>query len=326
MATSPAIPQTTSSSSLVSTQPRIVIRTRQRPRGPIPLVATNSNHTLPAHLIREQEQIHSPRHLDQHSPNTARMDAKSPSRQSTLPAQVEEDIRAAVLASMPPMDHPRHARRRKNVGYRKTMRWLSISLSLVLVIGVVASTLILSYGIEIDAIFSFIWGPLLAIWNGWRLFRLRQQFDQEVISGWHIGLDAAFLSTIVALTAALISWDVNHFKQHFYEYDFRYNVFWRAVAATIVFFLWFILHTVLLIITMVEKWTKPTQAHWDAPPQPPAVVVQYMPTYTACYSHEPQPGEDKNISLAEIGDSQPQGIAPAYSIRTNETPRTEEIP
>ncbi|KAI0456697.1 hypothetical protein F5B21DRAFT_122458 [Xylaria acuta] len=324
MATS--ITQTSSTSGLPSTQTRIVVRGQHRLRGPIPLVATNPNQPLPARIYREHEQDRHSHYPDPHSLNTIKMDSDSQMRQSTLPLQVEEDIRAAVLASMPSTDRRGPARRRKSVPWRKAMRWLSLSLSIALIIGVIASTAVLSYQIDIDAIFAFVWGPLLALWNGWRLFRLRQKFDREVVSGWHIALDVIFLSTTIALTAVVILWTVNRAEDYIYDYDFRYDVFWRGAATSIVFLIWAILHLILLIITVVEKWTKPTFPYWDSPPpqQLPPIVVQYMPTYTTC--HEPQPGEDKNSYLAEVGDLQPQGIAPAYSAPKNEaTPQTEDI-
>ncbi|KAH8167559.1 hypothetical protein CIB48_g675 [Xylaria polymorpha] len=321
----PAITQTpSSSSSLPSTQARIVVRGQHRLRGPIPLVATNPHQPLPAHMNREHEQDLHSHHLGHHSLNPINMDFESQMRQSGLPLQVEEDIRAAVLASLgePSTNHPGLVRKRRSAAWRKAMRWLSVSLSIALVIGVITSTAILGYQIDVDAIFAFVWGPLLALWNGWRLFRLRQQFDREVISGWHIAFDIISLSTTIALTVVVILWTVNRAEDYIFEYDFQYDVFWRGVSTSIVFIVWDVLHFILLIITMVEKWTKPAYSYLSPNPLPP-IVVQYMPTYTTC--HEPQPGEDKNSYLAEIGDLQPQGIAPAYSAPKNDaSSHTEE--
>ncbi|KAI8949217.1 hypothetical protein F4801DRAFT_580612 [Xylaria longipes] len=325
MATStPAITQTSSSSSsgLPPTQAHIVVRGQHRARGPIPLVATNPNRPLPARINREHERDHYSHYPDPHSLSTIKMDSDSQTRQSTLPLQAEEDIRAAVLASMPSTEEKGHARRRRSVPWRKAIRWLSVSLSIALVVGVVVATVVLSYEIDLDAKFAFVWGPLLALWNGWRLFRLRQKFDREVISGWHIAFDAIFLSTTIALTVVVIFWVVNRFEDYFDDYDFPFDAPWRGAATSLVFVIWVVLHLILFIITIVEKCTKPTHPYWDSPPPP--IVVQYMPMYTTC--HEPQPGEDKNSYLAEIGDLQPQGIAPAYAAPKNEaTSRLEEF-
>ncbi|KAI0490312.1 hypothetical protein F4859DRAFT_508114 [Xylaria cf. heliscus] len=305
-----AITQTPSSSSLPPTQGRIVVHGQQRLRGPIPLVATNPNQPLPVHINREHEQGRHSHHLDRHYLNTIKMDSDSQIRQSTLPPQVEEDIRAAVLASMP-TDRHGPPRGRRSVPWRKAMRWLSVSLSIALIIGVIVVTVALGYPIYLDAIFAFVWGPLLAVWNGWRLLRLRQKFDQEIISGWHVALDVIFLSTTLALTVVIIVWSVNRADEFLWEN----NVFWRGAATAVVFILWVFLHLILLIISIVEKWTKPRVYPSYRDSYPP-IVVQYMPTYTTC--HEPQPGEDKNPYLAEVGDLQPQGIAPAYSGQKND--------
>ncbi|KAI0444563.1 hypothetical protein F4803DRAFT_548998 [Xylaria telfairii] len=324
----PAVTQTPPSSSLPPTQARIVVRGQHRLRGPIPLVATNPHQPLPAHMTREREQDHHSHYLGQHSLTTINMDSESQMRQSGLPLQVEEDIRAAVLASLgeSSTDHAGPVRNRKSVPWRKAMRWLSLSLSIALVLAVITTTAVLGFEIDVDAIFAFVWGPLLALWNGWRLFRLRQHFDREVISGWHIAFDVLFLSTTIALTVVVILWTVNRAEDYiFNEINevYLYDVFWRGLATSIVFVVWDVLHFILLIITIVEKWTKPAYSSLSPNPLPP-IVVQYMPTYTTC--HEPQPGEDKNIYLAEIGDLQPQGIAPAYAAPKNDaSSHTEEV-
>ncbi|KAI1747675.1 hypothetical protein F4782DRAFT_520391 [Xylaria castorea] len=318
MASSKRVTKQTPSSlrSPPSTQAHIVVHGQHQLRGPIPLVATNPSQRLPARINREREWDHHYSHYpDHHSPRTVEMDSNSQTRQSTLPLQVEEEIRAAVLASMPPTDRRKPVKRRKSVVWRKAIRWLSLSLSIALIIGVTALSVILELQILVDAILAFVWGPLLALWNGWRLFRLRQKFDREVISGWHIALDTIFLIITIALTIRAIVWTVNEAYESDYWYDSEYHIVWRGVAVSTVFVIWDILHSILLIITSVEKWTKPRYSSMDSPQEIPPIIIQYMPTYTA--SHEPEPGEDKNSYLAGIGDSQPQGIAPAYSTSKN---------
>ncbi|KAI0403983.1 hypothetical protein F4802DRAFT_269135 [Xylaria palmicola] len=302
-------------STLSSPQPRteVVVHGQIRSRGPIPLVATNPDQPLPAHLNRDYDCGHHVQHPDSYHPDTNEMGSGLQDRQSTLPVQVEDDIRAAVLAALPSTDSPEPVRKRRSVGPRKALRWLSLSLSIVLIVGEIVAALVLGCGVELDAILAFVWGPLLAIWNGWRLFRIRQKFDREVVSGWHVALDAVFVLATFAITAYLIFWAVSQVKQSGYRYGYAISAFWRAAAAAIIFLFWLVLHSILFIITIVEKWTKPSRPYWDAPPpQAPPVVVQYMPTFTACHGQvEPKPGEHKNAGLAQIGDSQPQGIAPA---------------
>ncbi|KAI1746110.1 hypothetical protein F4680DRAFT_11094 [Xylaria scruposa] len=310
------IRQTPSSS---RNQGHIVIHGQHQLRSPIPLVATNPNQPLPAHIYRERERDDRSRYQDHHSLNTVQLDPNSQMRQSTLPPQVEEDIRAAVLASMPSTGRHRPIKRRKSVASSKVIRWISVSLSIALIIGVIVTSVVISIRIDTDAILAFAWGPLLALWNGWRLFRLRQKFDQEAISGWHWGLEAIFLTTTIALTIRVIVWTVNQS----FEFDYTFYIVWRAIAVSGVFFIWVVLHSILLILTSVAKWTKPRYSFVDSPQETPQIIIQYMPTFTA--SHEPEPGEDKNTYLAGIGDSQPQGIAPAYSISKNGAAYAEEI-
>ncbi|KAI0551142.1 hypothetical protein F4679DRAFT_540539 [Xylaria curta] len=313
MATSKrTIKQTPSSS---RGQGHIVIHGQHRLRSPIPLVATNPNQPLPAHLYRERERDDRALYQDHHSLKTVQLDSNSQMRQSTLPPQVEEDIRAAVLASMPSTGRYRPVKRRKSVASRKVIRWISVSLSIALIIGVIVTSVFLGLLIDTDAILAFVWGPLLALWNGWRLFRLRQKFDQEAISSWHMSLEAISLTTTIALTIRVIVWTVNRSYETDVYFYYNYNIVWRGVAVSAVFLIWVVLHSILLIITSVAKWTKPRYSYVDSPQETPQIIIQYMPTFTA--SHEPEQGEDKNTYLAGIGDSQPQGIAPAYSIPKN---------
>lgn len=58
--------------------------------------------------------------------------------------------------------------------------------------------------------------------------------------------------------------------------------------------------------------------------QPPQIIVQYTPTCPHCHSHEPRRSEDENSSLARIGDSQPQGVAPVTIAKHKEAMYTDE--
>ncbi len=150
----PVIAQATLSSSLPSTQIPFIVHGQSRPRGPIPIVATNSHQPLPTHFS------HGPRHNHYSQPpypytlHTIEMDRESQNRHSTLPAQVEEDIKAAVLASMLPNDPPVPMKRRKTAVHRKNIRWTSLSLLIILVIGEIPVSAI--FNIDIPALFAFI--------------------------------------------------------------------------------------------------------------------------------------------------------------------------
>jgi hypothetical protein len=89
-----------------------------------------------------------------------------------------------------------------------------------------------------------------------------------------------------------------------------------------------ILHSILLVITVVEKWTKPEHLHMalptDAQPQhPPPIVVQFMPICPACHNNM-DIGADENSHQATVGDSQPQGVAPAHLAQQNEVMFSKE--
>ncbi|TGJ88075.1 hypothetical protein E0Z10_g627 [Xylaria hypoxylon] len=262
------------------------------------------------------------------------MDPESQNHYSTLPPQMEEDIKAAVLASMPSTDHPMPVKKRKAAVHRKNIRWTSLSLCIILVIGEIPVSVI--FGLQPSSLFAFSLGTLLALWNGWRLFRMRQKFNNEMISGWHLGLEATFLSAIIAVTAVVPVWTVNQVTvmnrqngenlDSFYTNGVVPQYFWHGIAVAIIFLTCLILHFILLIITVVEKWTKPAYLQLALPAgaqhqQPPQIIVQYCPN---CRGHEPRPGENERTFLASIGDSQPQGVAPVNLVQQKEPAEKEE--
>ncbi|KAI8626335.1 hypothetical protein F5Y19DRAFT_227038 [Xylariaceae sp. FL1651] len=326
-ASQPVIPQIGSSTNLPLARAPVVVQVQQQPRGPIPLVATNSHEPLPAHASHSHH--HSP-HQHQYSLNTAGMDSESPTHHTTtLSAQMEEDIKAAVLASMPSDSHPTRTRRRRMVVYKKILRWFSLSLSFITIVG--ESVVSAVFGFRGDAVFGYAWGPLLGLWNAWRLFRLRQKLDVETISGWHFGGEAVFLAVTIALAVQLIisTVSLSDFDDYDY-YEYYDHSFWRGVGLSIIFILWFIMHSILLIMAIFEKWTKPKYEHerlvTDVQPQQPLqIVIQYAPTCSTCHGYaEPQRGEDGNVYLARKGDLQPQGVAPAYLVQPMESNKTEQ--
>lgn len=298
----------------------ILERGWHRHRGPVPLVTTNSRQPLPARPSHSQEPgTAGPHHPHEYSSGIITIGPESHNHGTTLPAQVEEEIKAAILASITASSTNRYIRKRRSVVYRKALRWTSLSLSILLVVGEIAVPLILGLPLQLDSIFSFAWAPLLGFWNCWRLFRLKQKSDNETISGWHLGLDAVFLSATIALATVLIFWIITQLNANHYNYEFPFEVFWRAATAGIVFIIWFILQSTVLIITIVEKWTKPPYSDTDdLKHQAPPVIVQYMAPCANCHGYVgPQPGEDGNAYLAKIGETQPQGVAPAYSAHNN---------
>ncbi|KAI0814486.1 hypothetical protein GGR55DRAFT_675773 [Xylaria sp. FL0064] len=325
----PAIARTTLSSNPPLTQNPFIARGQHRPRGPVPIVETNSHQPLPAYPNHDHGYTHYSHQPQPYTLHIIGMDPESQHRHSTLPPQVEDDIKAAVLASMASNGHAVPMKKRRTVVHKKRLRWTSLSLCGILIIGEIPVCLI--YGVDISALFAFILGTLLALWNGWRLFRLRQKFDNEIISGWHIGLEITSLAALVAITPTVAVWTSNPAQRDGLwdtsNSDFR--LFWRGIAVAIFFVVIFILHFVLFIITVVEKWTKPAYVHTalagDAQTQqPPQIIVQYTPACPVCHGHEPRPGEDENTYLASIGDSQPQGVAPVMLGQQKEAMYTDE--
>ncbi|RWA07395.1 hypothetical protein EKO27_g7714 [Xylaria grammica] len=241
------------------------------------------------------------------------MDPESQNRHYMLPPQMEEDIKAAVLASMASTDYPMRMQKRKTVVHRKNIRWTSLSICIILIIGEIPVSVL--YGVQPSSIFAYTLGTLLALWNGWRLFRMRQKFDNERISGWHIGLEVVSLSALIATTVVVPIWAVSQANNQQSLFSFSF-----ASLLMILTILLSILHFVLLIMTAVEKWTKPAYLQLAVPTdaqhqQPPPIIVQYCPN---CHNHEPRLGEDENPYLASIGDSQPQGVAPVNLTKQNE--------
>jgi hypothetical protein len=74
---------------------------------------------------------------------------------STLPAQVEEDIKASVRASMLPTGDAMQKRRRKSVPWKKTLRWMSISIAIIVVVGEIVTSVYRDF--TLDALFGVIW-------------------------------------------------------------------------------------------------------------------------------------------------------------------------
>ncbi|KAK5627513.1 hypothetical protein RRF57_003228 [Xylaria bambusicola] len=319
--TQPALP----SSSPPSTQDIFTVRGQYRPRGPIPIVPLTLSNPFRLILSTATETV------SVHYQNGS----ESQNRHSALPPELEDDIKAAVLASMPSQD-PLEMRIRRTVPWRKGIRWTILSLCISLVIGEIPVCIL--FGFDISAIFAFSLGPTLALWNGWRLFRLRQKFDNEVISGWHIGLECTSILTIIAISVAVGIWSEDRAAvQDYYaleaayydDYAATYEDFWRGLSLVIIFALCGILHFIVLILTSLEKWTKPAYMQMAAAralqhKQPPQIIVQYTPTCPHCHGHEPRPGEDENSYLARIGDSQPQGVAPVTVAKHKEAMFTEE--
>ncbi|KAI0517566.1 hypothetical protein F5B22DRAFT_645748 [Xylaria bambusicola] len=323
-----------SSSSPPSTQNHFTVRGQYRPRGPIPIVATNSEQPLPAQLVQRDRDYHYSQPSVPYPQYTINMDLESQNRQSTLPPELEEDIKAAVLASMPSQD-PSAMRIRKTIPWRKGLRWTILSLCISLVIGEIPVSIL--FGTDISAIFAFVLGSLLALWNGYRLFRMRQKFDNEVISGWHIGLECTSILAIIAISTVVGIWGNNRVAQRQYysdnaiEYTYGnvWEDYWRGLSVVIILAICGVLHFIVLILTAMEKWTKPaymqvTASRGSQYQQPPQIIVQYTPTCPHCHGHEPRPNEDENSYLARIGDSQPQGVAPVTLAKHKEAMFTEE--
>lgn len=152
----------TSLSLPVTRDPIIVVRDQHhhRPRGPIPLVATNSHQSIPAHASHGHNYSHNPQHPHQYSLHA--IDMESDSRMSTLPSNVEKDIKAAVSASMRPTKPVIHGRGR-SVPYKKALRWMSISLSIVLVV----AEPVLSHGRDttVDALGAYVLVSGTTVWQ-----------------------------------------------------------------------------------------------------------------------------------------------------------------
>ncbi|KAI1126240.1 hypothetical protein F5Y10DRAFT_214844 [Nemania abortiva] len=315
--------------SMPSDQPSIEsnfnARSRYRPRGPIPIVATNSQQPLPSFLSDGDKHNHCSQTPQLPFQYTIQMDPESQNQQSTLPPQLEDDIKAAVLASMPSPGRSVPIKRRKTVVHRKNLRWASLSICIILIVGEIPVSVI--FGLDISALFAFILAALLAFWDGWRLFRLRQTFDNELISGWHVGLEATSVSGIIALTAVVATWVSNRTQAPSGYYDYvginTSEHFWGGISVAIFFAILFGLHSALLVITVIEKWTKPASLHQalstGAQPQStPQIIVQIMPTCPTCH------GPNDNLHRAIIGDSQPQGVAPAYVVQQKTPAYSEE--
>ncbi|GAW12405.1 hypothetical protein ANO14919_017710 [Xylariales sp. No.14919] len=322
---SPAVIQPTPSSTPPSTQAPLAVRGQHRPRGPIPLVSTNSHQPIPTHFSHRHEYNHHSQIPTQYSLHTIGMDPESQNRHYMLPPQMEEDIKAAVLASISSTDYPMRMQKRKTVVHRKNIRWTSLSICIALIIGEIPVSVL--YGVQPSSIFAYTLGTLLALWNGWRLFRMRQKFGNERISGWHIGLEVVSLSALIATTVVVPIWAMSQANNQVGGSWRSVQYFWHGLAIAFLLFICLILHFVLLIMTAVEKWTKPAYLQLAVPTdaqyqQPPPIIVQYCPN---CHSHEPRLGEDENSYLASIGDSQPQGVAPVNLTKQNEAMEKDSL-
>ncbi|KAI1299428.1 hypothetical protein F5Y03DRAFT_365955 [Xylaria venustula] len=321
---SPVAIQTTLSSTLPSTQAPFVVRDQYRPRGPVPIVETNSHQSIPPHPTHNHGHNHGPQHPSPYTLHSIRMDPESQNSRYTLPPHVEDDIKAAVLASMPLNDHSGPMRKRKTAVHRKGLRWASISFCIILILGEIVTSIF--FATDPPAYFAWSLGALIAFWNGFRLFRMRQRFNNEIISGWHFGLEATAVSALLAVAVTVAAWTTGGLG--------GWAQWWRGITVAIILFICFILHFAILVLTAVEKWIKPASAdsaytHMSLPndaqsQQAPRIIVQYTPTCPVCHGHGPRQGEDENSYLASIGDSQPQGVAPAKLMQHKEAMYTDE--
>lgn len=136
----------------------ILERGRHRHRGPVPLVTTNPRQPLPARPSHSQEHgTTRPHHPHEYSSNVITIGPESHNHGTVLPSQVEEEIKAAILASMAASSTDRRARKRRSVAYRKALRWMSLSFSILIVLGEIAVPLILNLPPQLDSIFSYVW-------------------------------------------------------------------------------------------------------------------------------------------------------------------------
>ncbi|KAI1365894.1 hypothetical protein F5Y08DRAFT_338295 [Xylaria arbuscula] len=269
------------------------------------------------------------------------MDPESQNHRSALPSYLEEDIKAAVLASLPSNEPLQPTRKRKTVSWRKGLRWTVLSLAISILVAEIVASVIL--GLDVVEYFAFTWATLLILWNAWRLFRMKQKFDNERISGWHVGLESTTLLGCIAVTITVLVWSGNTYSSQrgywdnygdYQSLNRSYASLWRGVAVGTVFGLCGVFHSVLLALTIIEKWTKPRHMHTalaagDAQQsqqqqQVPQIIVQYTPTCPVCHGHEPRRSEDENSYLARIGDSQPQGVAPVTIANHKEAMYTDE--
>ncbi|KAI0391435.1 hypothetical protein F5Y17DRAFT_460830 [Xylariaceae sp. FL0594] len=289
----------------------VIVQGQPQPRAPIALVNTHSRQLLlPAH-----DSTRSSSH--DHSSHAIQMEWDAESGRYALPyalpRHVEDDIKAAVMTSIPATKHlePPGARATNRFFSRKVLRLLSLSWSILIVIEEIAASILV--GITDDLIFTSIWVLLLSAWNIWCLFRLRKKANGEVISYWQLGGEITFAALTLFLTVFVIRWTL-------FEEGYIYFRYWRAVVACIAFSVWLVLQTTILILTVIELWKKHNNASTPQPindeGQPPhhQIIVQYIPSCPHCHMHvEPQPGDEINAHLATIGDLQPQAVAPAYT-------------
>jgi len=149
-----------SSPSLPSTSAPVIIRGQHQPRAPIQLVNTHSHQLLPAHGGHGSNSHHH-QHPHQYSSHTIQMDSEAKPLPHPLPGHVEEDIKAAVMASMPlsTISQPPETKVLDNILSRKFLRWLSLSLSIFVVVGETVATIMT--GFTDDVIFAYVWVSIL---------------------------------------------------------------------------------------------------------------------------------------------------------------------
>jgi hypothetical protein len=146
-------------SSLSWTNVPVTVRGQHQPRAPIQLVNTHSYQLLPAHDDHESNGHHHqhPHHPHQYYPHSIHMDLEASPLPHPLPGHVEEDIKAAVMASIPlsTISQPPETKVLNNILSKKVLRWLSLSLTIFVVVGETVATIMI--GFTDDAIFSYAW-------------------------------------------------------------------------------------------------------------------------------------------------------------------------
>ncbi|KAI0471045.1 hypothetical protein GGR56DRAFT_126629 [Xylariaceae sp. FL0804] len=273
----------------------------ERPAHRVPIVSTNAR-PLPGQAQAEV-------HLTSHPPSRQRSDQHHQQHHhiTTLSPEMEIKIKETLAGPAWAQQATAGPAVQKMTKWSWTVRVLSLFISLVVIIVEFANMINAHHrAFVIEGIIASIASPFIMIWDGWRLVRSYRKHHAHRASVRHVTIEGTFTAVMVMLIGATILSITAIFK---YE---RWPG--RNLASLVVLIVLLLARLLLFTLTAVERWPAGDVNSPAAPPYSatPQIVLQLQCPNCGGNAEAWPVDADHNEETAKKGDSQPQGVAPAY--------------